>query len=152
MAIERISRKKRHNRNRNIPIYQDQEIYKVCPKSLLKFSLSWLTPVNIFIAFFFFTPFQLSFHTLRIILVTKIALTFIATKLYLDAVGKTDWSLSKHNLGDIVISNITIYLSKCRAFFPEKAKSAYILEQHLYMFLYLISNIGDWLLDCADKI
>lgn len=43
---------------------------------------------------------DVSFHALRILLATVIALTFITAKLYFDAVGGTDQPTNTHNFGN----------------------------------------------------
>lgn len=43
---------------------------------------------------------DVSFHALRILLATVIALTFITAKLYFNAAGGTDWPTNTHNFGD----------------------------------------------------
>lgn len=63
---------------------------------------------------------DVSFHTLRVILVAVKAPAFVTTKQYLDAVGKTDWSQKKHNLGDLGIIKLNQSTTRSRFFFSQK--------------------------------
>lgn len=63
---------------------------------------------------------DVSFHTLRVILVAVKAPAFATTKQYLDAVGKTDWSQKKHNLGDLGIIKLNQSTTRSRFFFSKR--------------------------------